>query len=81
MTYQYQIRGVTMSWSDEDRAILMYDLCELRKDLKSLQVRIRFQIKAGCQERAGRLQREYMRQLRKYHTMQDRLFARVEVAA
>lgn len=81
MTYQYQIRGVTMSWSDEDRAILMYDLAELRKDLKSLQVRIRFQIKAGCQERAGRLEREYQRVARQYFRLSDRLFARVEVAA
>ena len=77
MCYTYEAEnGVLMSFSDDDRAIMAWELNEARKDLAMLRVRIRMQIKAGCQEGAGRLQREYMRQLRRCHTMQDRLCAK-----
>lgn len=82
MCYQYRAdNGVLMSFSDDDRALMAWELSEARKDANMLRVRIRMQLACGCQERAGRLQRDYMRALQKVRKLQDRLFGSKAVAA
>ena len=78
MSYCYDSGPVRMSMSDDDRAITLWELSELRKDLASLRTRIRFQVQIGCQEGVGRLRREYQRVARRCHGLQDRVCGRGE---
>jgi len=72
MNYCYESGPVRMFLSDDDRAILLWEMMELRKDMASLRTRIRFQQQIGCTEGVERLRREYQRAVRRLRAKQDR---------
>ena len=73
MNYCYESEPVRTFLSDDDRAIILWEMTELRKDMTSLRTRIRFQQQIGCTEGVERLRREYQRAVRRLRAKQDRV--------
>jgi hypothetical protein len=57
--------------SQDDAAILSWELSETRKDLRMFRVRILVQVRAGNQPKADALTGEYQKTVRKYRRLLD----------